>query len=339
MPSASSGETLAERAQRFLGLNLDTWLSEELRSDPQTVKANRSEQIAQAQRKHRQRTQSYIQALEEEVLRLRGVKLGLEGEVEKLQEQLKAKDVISQEEKSGLPLIEPQDEINGGMPTPESIVISWQGFRETGPEPPCGRRAAEDAHPEMCWTMLENEASPHQPKPTMWADAFTDAALSNTIDSLQDTGDSAAIEPVPLDIQMGVDCILRLEKPCLSHLKHATSAEPRREGYLETSYNWGLNHAYNLSTRLFNEYTVDPSSTEAHITVFDLDKLLQASERLQLANELTPVQIWSLVCKLNAVNPIDPELIISMFEALSEYSYCNRCVFQSIFRSSFVARF
>jgi hypothetical protein len=30
MPSAASGETLAERARRFLGVDLDTWLSGEL---------------------------------------------------------------------------------------------------------------------------------------------------------------------------------------------------------------------------------------------------------------------------------------------------------------------
>lgn len=33
MPSAATGETLAERAQRILGLDIDMWLSTELSKD------------------------------------------------------------------------------------------------------------------------------------------------------------------------------------------------------------------------------------------------------------------------------------------------------------------
>lgn len=107
--------------------------------------------------------------------------------------------------------------------------------------------------------------------------------------------------------------------------------EPMREGYLESPYNWGTNHAYNLSTRLFNEHTSRSSPGEAHVTSLDLDNLLLASERLQLADEFTPVQVWALVRKLDTMNPIDPVLVAAMFDELSNYSYCNRYVSLSSF--------
>jgi hypothetical protein len=102
-------------------------------------------------------------------------------------------------------------------------------------------------------------------------------------------------------------------------------AQPRREGYLEVPYNWGTSHAYNLSRRLFYEYQT-PSARETQVTSADLEMLLSASDKLQLANELTPVQVWALVCKLNAVCRIDPAVIAAMFEELAKHSYCNRYV-------------
>jgi hypothetical protein len=99
----------------------------------------------------------------------------------------------------------------------------------------------------------------------------------------------------------------------------------RREGDLEMPYNWGTNHAYNLSTRLFHEHRSLAPPQDTQIASGDLDSLLQASERLQLADELTPVQVWALVWKLNKIFPMDAKLVDDMFEELSKYSYCNRC--------------
>jgi hypothetical protein len=102
--------------------------------------------------------------------------------------------------------------------------------------------------------------------------------------------------------------------------------EPTQEGYLEAPYNWGTQHAYNISTRLFNGNKSNLSPSNTQITIKDLENLLQASEKLQLANEFTPVQVWALVCRLNTINPIDSALVTAMFKELSKFSYCNRCV-------------
>ena len=107
-----------------------------------------------------------------------------------------------------------------------------------------------------------------------------------------------------------------------------TVMPPMRQGYMEMDYNFGVQHAYNLSTRLYHEQRDPevPLSQEAIVTAKDLEKLLQASQRLQLCDELTPVQVWAMVCKLNAISEIDPKVVAVMFEELSKYSYCNRCV-------------
>lgn len=124
----------------------------------------------------------------------------------------------------------------------------------------------------------------------------------------------------------------RLESPCLSHIKQNGTGEPIREGFLEFPYNFGTNHCYNLSTRLYHDYTMPDTAENGNsdgsvaITNPDLNSLLEASERLQLAEELTPIQIWALVSKLNTITNIPTSTIEAMFTDLGQYSYCNRYV-------------
>ncbi|TAQ87668.1 hypothetical protein B7494_g4027 [Chlorociboria aeruginascens] len=71
------------------------------------------------------------------------------------------------------------------------------------------------------------------------------------------------------------------------------------EESLEVPFNWGTNHCFNLSTNLFHRYkSHPPSSNTLQISKEKLDSLLQASERLQLPDEFTPVQVWALVCRI-----------------------------------------
>jgi hypothetical protein len=101
---------------------------------------------------------------------------------------------------------------------------------------------------------------------------------------------------------------------------------------MEFPYNFGTNHCYNLSTRLYHDYTLPSTSNSENsdgtitITNTDLNNLLEASERLQLADELTPIQIWALVSKLNTIENIPTSTIEAMFNDLGQYSYCNRYV-------------
>ncbi|KAH8649886.1 hypothetical protein BX600DRAFT_473745 [Xylariales sp. PMI_506] len=297
-------------------------------SDHLPAPGNRSEQIAQAQRKHRQRTQSYIQALEEEVLRLRGVEGSLKKEVEQLREQSQPKHDNSTAEQSTAPTpaVAGFGSSSGISPPPppeteDTIVVDWDELAQTTAEPPCCITAAEVMPPESLRAANTDGAHPIHSS-SCWADAFADIlSKPNACAPDEEVKDEA--DDATLSDQVGLNYILQLERPCLPHLKHVTTmVEPRKEGYLVAPYNWGTNHAYNLSTRLFHEYRLE-SPQETLITSNDLDNLLQASERLQLANELTPVQVWALVCKLNSIHRIDMAVVNAMFEELSKYSYCN----------------
>jgi len=109
-------------------------------------------------------------------------------------------------------------------------------------------------------------------------------------------------------------------------------AEPAVEGFVETPYNFGTNHCCNLSTGLYHDYQSPGPSRDRigdggiHITNAELKSLLEASDGLQLADELTPIQIWALVCGLDSVRTIDHAVLTALFTELAKHSCCNRCV-------------
>ncbi|KAL3441274.1 hypothetical protein BJX65DRAFT_288801 [Aspergillus insuetus] len=331
MPSSASGETLNERAKRVLGLDLDAWLAIESPDDFSTP-ATRSEQVAQAQRKHRQRTQSYIQALEQEVLRLRGVEHDLTKQV------LRSRDG-EQESHGGKPKSSAQYEGIGPISLDQAgqsssapidlTVVDWQGLCDSVPEAqaPCCIKAAENTPLQTPWSPLQRQSNQEPDLASLQA-AWFGSTQSSRGSGLQEQSFTVA-DAVSLNAQVGVNLILKLEAPCLPHLKRAITAEPVTEGFLETPYNYGTNHVYNLSTRLFHEFTAPDLSTSTQkaqttqITETDLTRLLEASDRLQLANELTPVQVWALVRRLNSVYAFDASVVSLMFEDLARYTYCN----------------
>ncbi|KAL2835926.1 hypothetical protein BJY01DRAFT_222729 [Aspergillus pseudoustus] len=325
MPSSASGETLNARAKRVLGLDLDAWLAIESPDDllpPPAPAGKRSEQIAQAQRKHRQRTQSYIQVLEQEVLRLRDVERDLTKEVQQLRNgaQPCARESLPVQNESLDEMSLNQTDQSAFAEPFEVPMADWQELYDSvAAEGPCCVKAAENT-----------------PLPTPWAPLQvqninqSDMSLPTTghIGSVEDSS-SKVKDQVSLNPQFGINLILKLEAPCLPHLKNAVTSEPVNEGFLDMPYNFGTNHVYNLSTRIYLEYTaaddpsVTPKAQPTQITEADLQNLLQASERLQLANELTPVQVWALVCKLSSAHAIDPSVVSLMFEDLARYTYCN----------------
>jgi hypothetical protein len=120
-------------------------------------------------RKHRQRTQSYIQALEEEVLRLRGVEADTKEEVKKLRDQLESNSPAEQ-----LKITTPEL----ASESPETIMIDWEDFLQTTPEAPCRIK-------DIQWTS--------QLPAVNWADAFANA-------SYLDADNSQTVEDAGIDI-------------------------------------------------------------------------------------------------------------------------------------------
>ncbi|KAJ0421291.1 hypothetical protein BJY00DRAFT_282473 [Aspergillus carlsbadensis] len=313
----------------FSALNLTPGLQSNHVSGDFSTSATRSEQVAQAQRKHRQRTQSYIQALEQEVLRLRGVEHDLTREV-----LCSRNGEHSHADKSKAPAqfegIGQDSMDQAGQRASGSLdlaMVDWQELYDTAPEAPCCVKAAENTPLQTPWSPLQRQDSQEYPLSSLKTPGFGSAQGARG-SGLRESSPKVADE-VSLNPQVGVDLILKLEAPCLSHLKSAIASEPVTEGFLEIPYNFGTNHVYNLSTRLFHEFTAPDISTTTQkaqttqITETDLARLLEASDRLQLANELTPVQVWALVCRLNSVYAFDHAVVSLMFEDLARYTYCN----------------
>ncbi|RKP05158.1 hypothetical protein THASP1DRAFT_33003 [Thamnocephalis sphaerospora] len=264
----------------------------------------------------------YIQALEEEVLRLRSVELSLKDEVKTLQEQAQAQPQ-SQPKQASLHTTAGSftpDAINdtalSGLSTPEMITINWDELYEISPESACCIKAAEATPPAVPWAMDSSDftqpqnlwinSSPGNDMSGMMSDVLGSMTITATVPEV--AAQVPQTKQAPLSSRVGLKCILLYDSP---------------ESALIAPYNWGTNHAYNLSTRLFNEYKSQESPQETQITNVDLDHLLQASDRLQLVDELTPVQVWDMVCKLDSISHIDAEVVTGMFEELSKYSYCN----------------
>ncbi|KAI1857754.1 uncharacterized protein JN550_013090 [Neoarthrinium moseri] len=317
MPSSASGETLAERARRILGLDLDGWLSAELRqSDDVPSQGNRSKQVADAQRKHRQRTQSYIQALEQEVLRLRKAELTLK---EEIKEAYRDAHHAMHQSQDAPAVMEVDESATATVSVEQNLAIDWNAILNTTPEPACCISAAEST--PVVGDQF-NAGDQYQMPTWPWALSF-DKGVGSLDQPLPIGG--LQVRKTPLDPQMGLDLILLLERPCLGHLHNSSTTDSRREGYVaaHVPYNWGTRHAYNLSTRLVHNLGPAESISHNQITNTDLDKLLEASERLYLPDELTPVQVWALVRKLDEVIRMDPDLVSAMFTDLSKYSYCN----------------
>lgn len=143
--------------------------------------------------KHRQRTQSYIQALEEEVLRLRGVELSLKGELEETRGHMQNEP--------------PSSTDPGHMTNPNAITVRWDELYKLSPVPGCCIAAAENTPPEPMWTFGQDAVPQVQPPPPSWAEAFAVASL-NTESSLPREKPIGSHESM-LSLEMGIQYILQ----------------------------------------------------------------------------------------------------------------------------------
>jgi hypothetical protein len=150
-------------------------------------------------RKHRQRTQSYIQALEDEVLRLRDLELTFKEDVEKLRAELQSKYGNSPKE--------PYETFTPEL-TPGMIVIDWEDFYQTTPEAACCIRAAEAT--ELEWTVDKDNALKYQLPPVMWVDAFADTLPLSEAEKKSLAGEGRMeVTRTPLDPETGTKYILQ----------------------------------------------------------------------------------------------------------------------------------
>ena len=289
----SKRETLLARSERIIGKSLseDT---DKPALKPKRSLARRREQVLEAQRTHRHRTQQYIRELEKEVLRLREENnLLLERDQRRVSQlrNLKAKLVendilINFEAEDRQP--EPQS-----PETSASVQIDLTWLSKVIPQGSCENHPAEIAPPVY-------QVPGHNPQRN---------------------------RPTPatrIDTETGITFILKLEEPCMGHVKHAHMGYSTGTTPEGIDYNSGPGHLLNASTTIICSHaTKKPAEGVMTLTESDVERLLDASARLQLDNEITPVQMWERICDAATRRPQMPIDISKLTDECSKYVYCN----------------
>ncbi|KAF2092550.1 hypothetical protein NA57DRAFT_62417 [Rhizodiscina lignyota] len=266
-------ETLAERAKRFVGDALEHEegrdASAESSAEPTIARSShtrRREQVLQAQRAHRQRTQGYIKALENEILRLRARENALLRDTALIRdhvsvlEQTLLTNGIGIPRVQGLSNLETPFDVSSGVAsgTPfdmssvagsiPSSVPSSTGIDDQFSNVTIDLRDMQNIEAER-W--CSTNAAEHEPR-SFEVPSFDPVMWENFVQ--QEGGTSAAGAHFgPLDAQTGINFILELERPCLPHVKYRYLQEmpPAARGVVP-DYNAGPGHVFTATEQIVN---------------------------------------------------------------------------------------
>ena len=275
-------ETLLARSERVIGKALQHDVNK-IESKPKRSLSQRREQVLQAQKLHRQRTQEYIRELEKEVFRLRDENESIFGRLQRMESQLRSLNVA--------PIVSPITEQNDTLQP--NVQVNLTALADVIPEGSCENHPAEIAP-------LAYQTSP------------LNFEKNETLPSTK------------LTSQVGIDFILSLEQRCLGHVKHAHLGYRSGTTPRELDYNSGPGHLLTVSANIIHRYhSLDPAKNIVSLPESALERLLHASARLQLDNEITPVEIWARTqAKLFSSSLTDTKLQKLTTEIL-KYVYCN----------------
>ena len=93
----------------------------------------------------------------------------------------------------------------------------------------------------------------------------------------------------------------------------------------------GPAHVFTATASLL-QASQDPDATSQPFPMpqDEIERLLHASGRLKLDNEMTPVQVWQKIKDASAVHPITPQLLNAVTQDCSKYTFCNRWAMFSV---------
>ncbi|KAI4166754.1 MAG: hypothetical protein LQ343_007776 [Gyalolechia ehrenbergii] len=305
---SGGNDSLWKRAKKTLGNNSLTFLQPQNKPATASTKAvdpsgrspavtnpgKRREQVRNAQRTHRQRTQNYIKTLESEVIRLRGSEGDLTEKNKKLQDQVELlrtslilANVPLPAGFEGSPQLAQPTPFDLDMPAtvafkPDSsnhqrLHVSW-------PSPPANRPApapvpAPVQQPEWAPaslnenTMRERNLSGSKPLPSL--PKVSPTTYQSSLPAMISNVDTP---------EVAVDFVLALEYPCMQHLPHPS--DPSSED--------PSNHTLMVSTPLVSSaprsFQRCDTNWTANATM--IKGLLNLSLSINLEGEITPVEAW-----------------------------------------------
>ena len=274
---------------------------------------------------HRLRTQQYIRELEKEVLRLRDNEQILENRLHQLIKQTEVFQQLLSKGESHQPTLEPQSVVSLGEPT----SVPLDGATESNMV--CVNLQELDSAPSVgsCHVV------PMDIGPTCTHSRGPSMSSLPTASTSQGSENSKS---APIT-QIGLDFVLTLERPCLSHIKHyhVPFIEDREPAAPRTDieYNSGPAHLLNVGAQLLhNHYQTSPSTdfSPFSASATQIERLFEASLSLQLTGEITPVQVWKHMAPTLSAHSNDNDggawssriqSVEAMRDELAQYSYCN----------------
>lgn len=241
----------------------------------QPALTRKQELARKAQRNHRERKEVYVQALEQEILLLKNDSSSLSLRNDNLElENGQLKERIHALSGRNTTLEEENWQLRQAL---ENLGISWPGTNHFG-------GLVDQVMPDHRSQIVES---------TPMASEVTTASFSN-YDSNHDLSTSGENSKSDIDFdQLGIEFVLAIERPCLSHLKvhpegelygHVLMASCTPDNYPELGP---------LSTPLSSGHS---SVSEVHaLTKSQFRRLLERSQQLDLDGEVTPVMVWDMI--------------------------------------------
>ncbi|KAI9675275.1 MAG: hypothetical protein M1817_001177 [Caeruleum heppii] len=264
-----------------------------------TPASRRRQQVREAQRNHRQRKEHYVRALEQEASHQRELEASIQQQTKEIQLE---NDIIRQilinngiaitarlEAQSALRAEVPQhpeiphlatislsqdrlgaQSLHVDMPDLPSNYLGWDqgpGFPDTAADP-------LNFLPDPKYSL------PASSEPASFVTAPQAAPPS--------TNPLHTSHPEGLDSpQAGIDFVLALEQPCMSHIH---TSPPLEQDPMS-------GHVFTASMSLRYHAPTEPYSTNSsyHMPSSEIQKLLDISSTLDLPGELTPVQAWNRI--------------------------------------------
>ncbi|KAK5206665.1 hypothetical protein LTR41_007658 [Exophiala xenobiotica] len=284
--------------------------------------ANRREQLRKAQKTFRERRDQYLKQLEQQVQQLQKTQSDLQSQVDRLQHELSASTgrlVVPDSKRNGITQYPGQNGFPAGEKWESSTFISpepnhhesvsggsaviwiqsqnhrpWQMHVQLASRPP-------KDHPQ--WPLspvsLDGEitSSPQvgyigqqESLNDNWADGHAQPGFSLINPSILQSSSSfmAQLDPVVV----GMEFVLKLERPCLPHIHQADGDQGAPHGHVHTA-----------TAALFcSAYTSPSEDLVSHpwnAPVEVLRRLLDISSSLPIeeGSEVTPIQAWHMISK------------------------------------------
>ncbi|KAK9343953.1 hypothetical protein V1522DRAFT_437801 [Lipomyces starkeyi] len=306
--------------------------AEEQPAVTQHAHLKRREQVRKAQRTHRERKEAYVRALEDEVLQLRTNEANILQEAKNLHAEIgRLKSILTQHG------IELQSEVNSSTIYQDRddydissghSVISLRNNVITGQQLHVKEGSSDLASGDEGFFLSGSSAGSGPRTVNLVSRAqylsrdYPSSTSAPILSPTEVSGTSSSARSpnsmVDLDLtSIGIEFVLTLESPCLSHIPSNSKEPSAPTGHALTASAPLLFRAPPAQTSQF------PTSTGWETTTAGLERLLALSSNLELKDEVTPVQAWNYILQHPAFDGIDLDLLGRLTRKLLKHVVCH----------------